>query len=236
MADWEIGQVNFQRKDGASWSYDDWTVEAGTFYTFRGWFTVINGSGPINLGNLQVERFVGGEWENWPGTLAKNIEPGHGIVSPEFVVYTNTIFITQGTHTMRLRVEWDNGPYYSDALPTQASPLLVTGQSQTIRVTARGRVLETTASGNVRAANAQGHLAEAVAGSTALGADAVGRSLAAVAEGHVLEVDAVGRELTAAALGHDLSVDANGNLLETVARSYTAADARGRTRTAAART
>lgn len=235
MAAWELTGLHWQGRSGGNWSYLDWEVASGAEYSFRGFFSVGNGTGPINTGDLQVQRYVSGAWEDWPGKYAKFVEPWHGIFVGDIIVWQ--LFINEGTWPTRLKLDWDGGPYYSDEVGPRFDDLVVTGTavSEVRRVTARARSSAVTAGGKVLAANAEGRLAESVAGAATLGSDAVGRSLSAVASGHVLDVEATGRLATAVAAGRTLGVDANGHVLDVTARTLTEADARGRTLTATAR-
>lgn len=132
MAEWEIGSIVFQYRSATPppiWDIVEFTQTAGLKQDFRGWFTVINGDGPINLGDLQIERNIGGAgWENWPGTLAKNVEPGHGIFAAEQIIFPDLIIpysAIDKVTTLRLRVDWDNGPYYSSETGPNYAPIIM---------------------------------------------------------------------------------------------------------------
>lgn len=128
---WIYAGSVFQRRDGASWSNDPMTVATGSAWDFRAWFTIqeILPPSPVNLGHLRIERNIDGAgWENW-SHQARNQMPWRSeagspvMIVGDIVLWPGMIFGPVGEWHLRLRVDWDAGPYYTD--PT-ADNIIVT--------------------------------------------------------------------------------------------------------------
>jgi hypothetical protein len=115
MPPWQIGQVIWHRREGATWSTNPVVLEVGASQDFRGFFTIVNGDEPINAGHLTPQRNLnGGGWQNGPGRIVENVEPGFDINAPQIVIWTQTFGASLvGSVETRLKVDWDGGPYFS---------------------------------------------------------------------------------------------------------------------------
>jgi len=129
MAPWEIGAVSWQRGGNPpppTWTTDDLTITVGLSLALRGSFSIANGDEAINLGTLQPQRYVDGAWVDFSNEW-RNVAPGHGMIAPTWMGWTWTFESADWTpdivYPTRLKVEWDGGPYYSDALPPQTDSL-----------------------------------------------------------------------------------------------------------------
>jgi hypothetical protein len=135
---WELDEAIWERSDGANgWTTDPLTVDNNSFWTFRAAFKIRDvpvENDPINLGNIQPQRNIDGAgWTDY-FTPGKNVTPGF---TKEFIesfpeyVYWDCGFNTPGVDVdTRMELDWDGGPYYSDAILVTVNEAAATTEVQ----------------------------------------------------------------------------------------------------------
>lgn len=111
MAAWELGLFAFDMRREPTDSYvrapASWSFDYNTQVQFRAAFWVVNGSGPIATGDIQIQKNVeDAGWEDIESLGARNLQPGHGVAPADFPPDWYEDFITIEDEWMGLNVRF----------------------------------------------------------------------------------------------------------------------------------